>query len=315
MLSFAAMKKTITIIFAIFFTMCSWAQTIFSDEHFDYEIINDSIVRLIKGKNFSSKTIIIPESVNIKGKRHTINEIKSHAFLGADIDSISLPASIIQIGSNAFGNTNIKTIEIPPFLCTNLQSYIDLTDDIWIASTIRNIAICYHNPDIHYGNYPIGLTTEAISHSLELIHLTKSHSFVIAHAKPARDMPDDYLLVYNLGYMTTYNPNENNFFINQLESRKNNITIIDHIVLNDKIVVIFSANNNEEFIAGSYYFDGPTEFQLAHDRPKAKQNRLLCRHLPAQAIFTNDKSKAQLIENGKVVETLSITDFVKKYTY
>lgn len=249
-----------------------------------------------------------------------LKSICTNAFAGTQIDSIYLPPSLLQIGNNAFSNTKLRALELPPFYCSFEDSNIDIGTEELIRSNARHIASRFFynpSPNIHYGNYPTGQTFEGKSHTLELIHLTKTHSYAIAHAKPSKDLPDDYLVVYELGHMKVYNTKNNYLYIIPLKESQKNVKILDYIILDDKIVVIFSANKDEMFLSGSYYFDGyPIKYVLEQDEwRKRRQNRMVCRHLPSEIRFTKDKSKAQLIENSKVIETLSINDFVKKYTF
>lgn len=248
-------------------------------------------------------------SVDLPSNLKTIGD---NAFCGSNLSSIRFPVSVTNIGSNAFGGTRIDTLEIPPFLCTGGDSY--LFDAPHFSRTSINNIVADHN-NYCYGIYPIGTAIETQRHTLELIQLTKTHSYAIAKGKPSRFIPQDYLLVYELGYLRIYNPNENSFWAAMLNYHYNDISIIDYLVLKDKIVVIFSTGLNETFIAGSYYFDGPSELQLQLESNHKSQNKLLCKHLPAKVEFVNNKSTVRLIENGKVIKTLNINDFVDKYTY
>ena len=61
--------------------------------------------------------VIIPESVQYKGKAYTITEIGNNAFSYSNLISVSIPNTITEIGDNAFLNCgNLNSVIIPTTL-------------------------------------------------------------------------------------------------------------------------------------------------------------------------------------------------------
>ena len=58
--------------------------------------------------------INIPEQVSYQGKTYTVNSIGNNAFIGSRLTSITLPNTIISIGSSAFCNhRGVTTLDLP----------------------------------------------------------------------------------------------------------------------------------------------------------------------------------------------------------
>ncbi len=68
--------------------------------------------------NYAELTnVIIPESVQYKGKAYTITEIGNNAFSCSNLISVSIPNTITEIGDNAFLNCgNLNSVIIPTTL-------------------------------------------------------------------------------------------------------------------------------------------------------------------------------------------------------
>ncbi|MBP3211460.1 MAG: leucine-rich repeat domain-containing protein [Prevotella sp.] len=93
--------------------------------------------------------IVIPESISYGGKTYTVTKIGSEAFMGRTITSISLPNTIVSIGTYAFYSTtnltsitiprNLKTIERSAFYqCNSLKKIIIPDIAAWCSVDLMN---------------------------------------------------------------------------------------------------------------------------------------------------------------------------------
>ncbi len=79
----------------------------------DYQINDDTVS--VNNIEYSDNTnIVIPEEVEINGKKYTVTAINSRAFYQKPIKSIKIPATITFIGSDAF--YDIEKLERVDFL-------------------------------------------------------------------------------------------------------------------------------------------------------------------------------------------------------
>lgn len=108
-------------------------------------IKGERLIRAFK-KSSGTNTLIIPETINIKGKSYTITSIGYAAFAGyVNVDYIVLPPTIARIGDYAFFRTNIKSIELPSSVyeigrrafghCGQLRSIITTMGGVRIESS------------------------------------------------------------------------------------------------------------------------------------------------------------------------------------
>lgn len=72
--------------------------------------IDDSNVA-VSGYSGQSKTVIIPEVYSSGEKEYKINEIKGNIFRNVSIEKVVLNAKNVEIGDNAFQNTNISSFD------------------------------------------------------------------------------------------------------------------------------------------------------------------------------------------------------------
>ena len=146
------MKKTIAIITLLLaVSMSAFAQT-FKYKDIDYKILSETnmTVEVYSGISFNGSELIIPEKVidEFVPKEYTVTGICNQAFANnANIISVSIPASVIiigneafnrcakltsctfegvsqleQIGQRAFASTGLKTIDIPASV-TSIGAY------------------------------------------------------------------------------------------------------------------------------------------------------------------------------------------------
>ena len=101
-----------------------------------YRIIDWPVVEVVGPTyDFSSSELSIPESVTFSKVTFSVDAIGAGAFEGCTISSVTLPAGLFSIGSNAFKN------------CTNLSEVRSLSSDIAIGSdcfsNIQKDAVLY----------------------------------------------------------------------------------------------------------------------------------------------------------------------------
>lgn len=87
-----------------------------------FKILTDSTAEVSKVNSTSVDTVIVPAKIQLNGKAYTVTSIGEKAFAttsdNSGLKSFSLPATITNIGAEAFTWTNIKTINIPSNVTT-----------------------------------------------------------------------------------------------------------------------------------------------------------------------------------------------------
>ncbi|MBR4115865.1 MAG: leucine-rich repeat domain-containing protein [Bacteroidales bacterium] len=110
------MKKLITFFLTLFVASSVWAYD-FEYEGFYYNLI-DGGVEVTNDGDYNSHSYIgditIPEYVTYSGKKYRVISIGQEAFSNCSgVTSITLPNTIISIGTYAFDGTGITSIKIP----------------------------------------------------------------------------------------------------------------------------------------------------------------------------------------------------------
>ena len=95
-----------------------------------------------------SGNVTIPSTVNIEGHNYPVTEISAFAFVGSDVSSISIPASVTTIGTNAFSECkNLKSLTVA---WTALDNIV-IDKDIFDFDDIEGIEL--HVPEGTIGTY------------------------------------------------------------------------------------------------------------------------------------------------------------------
>ena len=88
--------------------------------------------------------VVVPASINYKGKKYAVTAIGQKAFLGSSyLTSVALPSSIITIGDRAFGNCPaLVSVEIPEGIKELEDAFAssDRLKSIVIPSTVTRIS-------------------------------------------------------------------------------------------------------------------------------------------------------------------------------
>lgn len=122
-------KPIIYIALLIMCLACSPSYSIartFRIDHVIYKQISDTEIEVSNGQ-YALGDVVIPQTVNIKGKEYKVTQIKSHAFKNNfNLRSLVIPNSVTKIGKCAFWNcTHLKEVTVPDFVVLeNVQSCI-----------------------------------------------------------------------------------------------------------------------------------------------------------------------------------------------
>ena len=88
----------------------------------------------VEGVNSSElpQDLNIPANINVEGYTYQVKKIKEKAFQYTDLNSVTLPNSIVEIGQRAFQHSKLKTINLPAnitdigeyafYYCENLEA-------------------------------------------------------------------------------------------------------------------------------------------------------------------------------------------------
>lgn len=123
----------------------------FTDDVFNYRVINENEVALVAGNYYGMTTISIPERVAYNGKFMYVTAI-ANAFNKNRIESLVLPKRLTHIGCGAFRScSNIETLTMPESLVA-IGDYalcnFDVLNEVTINSDLESIgeyafAVCY----------------------------------------------------------------------------------------------------------------------------------------------------------------------------
>ncbi len=108
------MKNLISLFFLSFLSLTIFAQETVTIDGIVYELNNNGEAA-VGNSDWSSETIIIPESVCFDGKNYLVTSLKDYCFLNCGyITSITLPSSIRSIGEACFNSCgSLKNINLP----------------------------------------------------------------------------------------------------------------------------------------------------------------------------------------------------------
>ena len=109
------MKKLLNLTSIIFFVLLLSACQNKDGNHYVFSY-NPSTreATLIEGEVQYKGDAMIPSTVKYKGMEYSVTEIGDHAFSGCtELTSATLPSSIKKIGSHAFAQSGLSTIDIP----------------------------------------------------------------------------------------------------------------------------------------------------------------------------------------------------------
>ena len=108
------MKNRILIaVFLLMSSVSAWAYD-FQTNGLRYTITSDSTVAVTGVSSYSSQKITIPETVSYQNVTYSVTSIGDWAFEGyCDLNSISIPNSVVSIGLYAFMNCGLESLSIP----------------------------------------------------------------------------------------------------------------------------------------------------------------------------------------------------------
>lgn len=94
--------------------------TYYSDGTLRYSLYNNELVVLPPAEDVYSGDVVIPASLEVEGKTLPVTRIAPSAFYESAITSVTLPASIVEIGNVAFGGCPLlETVDLSA--CENLS--------------------------------------------------------------------------------------------------------------------------------------------------------------------------------------------------
>lgn len=90
-------------------------QSVIPEPGLTYTVINEHEAA-VSGKTSDLTDVVIPETVEIRGQQYTVTAINSYAFYDDEaMISVSIPATVVSIGNNAFCGTNhLSSITVAP---------------------------------------------------------------------------------------------------------------------------------------------------------------------------------------------------------
>ena len=84
-----------------------------SESPLKFKILTDSTAEVTE-KNSVTGSVTIPSKVIIDGKRYSVVSITDNAFKNCKgLTNITIPSSVVNIGTDAFANSGLTTIELP----------------------------------------------------------------------------------------------------------------------------------------------------------------------------------------------------------
>lgn len=84
-----------------------------SESPLKFKILTDSTAEVTE-KNSVTGSVTIPSKVIIDGKRYSVVSIADEAFKNSKgLTNITIPSSVVNIGTDAFANSGLTTIELP----------------------------------------------------------------------------------------------------------------------------------------------------------------------------------------------------------
>lgn len=147
----------------ILFTLFALHANAFTVNGINYEATGAKTAKVVaKWPNYSG-TVTIPRTVTYSGVSYTVNEIDNQCFLNAEfLESVSLPATLLTIGTNAFeGCVLLNTVTIP-----NSVNYIGA----------RAFANCSKLSKITLGNNLASIESGVFFHCANLKDITLPNS-------------------------------------------------------------------------------------------------------------------------------------------
>lgn len=168
-------KILFLIIFSAFANLLSFAYD-FSAENFNFNFIGSSDNVVLCSQVETTPNVAIPATVTFRGRTFNITNIANGAFRGCNIESVTIPEGVKEIGDNAFRNTKIQQVIMPNSLqkigeyafanCPNLK-YIEFGKGIVSSryyrplqytfaddNNIEKIVFRGDRPPYHITDYP-----------------------------------------------------------------------------------------------------------------------------------------------------------------
>ena len=101
------MKKLLSLCLLLLTTIAGWAQepTTFTEGNFKYTVTDaeNHYVSVVKADEFSfSGDLVIPSSVTYEAVTYAVTSVGASGFYGTGITSVTIPASVLSVGSQAF---------------------------------------------------------------------------------------------------------------------------------------------------------------------------------------------------------------------
>jgi hypothetical protein len=106
------MKKFLSLCLLLLTTIAGWAQepepTTFIDGDLTYTVTDDEAKTVSVKATSTSVTgdLVIPSSVTNEDVTYSVTRIEAEAFKSSSITSVSIPASVLTIGNEAFNFIN-----------------------------------------------------------------------------------------------------------------------------------------------------------------------------------------------------------------
>ena len=105
------MKRLLFSFLFVLTAIAGWAQdpepTMFTEGNFKYTVtddVNHYVSVAQNSENAPSGAVVIPSSVTYETVTYTVTSIAASAFYGPEITSVTIPASVLTIGDEAFQN-------------------------------------------------------------------------------------------------------------------------------------------------------------------------------------------------------------------
>lgn len=110
------MRKILFLMMGLLFSSACSARPDFSTGGLGYKILDEATVAVgkISDDKVPKGKLVIPETVNLKGKTYTVTAVDSWGFFGCDgITEIVFPPTVTDIGMFAFCKNGISSVVIP----------------------------------------------------------------------------------------------------------------------------------------------------------------------------------------------------------
>ena len=195
------MKKIILSLALLLTVSMSAFAEIFLNNGIMYNILSeeDKTVEVYMGSSFNGSELIIPEKVTYSEKEYTVTGIREMAFfMNTSVTSVSIPATVKNIGNNAFqncgnltsltfeGESQLKQISLQAFYNTVLTT-IDIPASVTSIGTLafgenRALQQVYMHLDD-----PSGYSSDAFSYCTDVVIYAPAASYEAYKSKFAKN--------------------------------------------------------------------------------------------------------------------------------